>query len=72
MAQNFTDSVTNALQEAFSDAEQRKNSEVTENHLLAAFLQDPNGYFRSIMSTLNANPQQLISKVQQEVIGRLQ
>lgn len=67
MAQNFTDSVAEALQGAFSNAEQRKNSEVTENHLLEAFLNDPNGYFYSIMTGLNANPQLLVSKVQQEL-----
>lgn len=67
MAQNFTDSVTDALQQAFSDAERRKNSEVTENHLLEAFLNDPNGYFCSLISNLNLNSQALIHRVQQEL-----
>ncbi len=67
MAQNFTDGVTAALQEAFSDAEARKNSEVTENHLLGAFLNDPNGYFYSLLSNLNTKPQLLISRLQQEL-----
>lgn len=67
MAQNFTDSVTNALQEAFTDAQQHKNTEVTENHLLEAFLKEPEGYFNSILTNINANPDTLIQKVQQDL-----
>jgi ATP-dependent Clp protease ATP-binding subunit ClpB len=65
MNPNFTDAVTNALQQAFSDAQERKNTEVTENHLLLAFLQDPAGYFHTILSNLNADPNSLLQKVQQ-------
>ena len=50
MQQNFTDSVTTALQGAFADAQQRKNTEVTDNHLLNAFFQEPDGYFNSILT----------------------
>ncbi|MBA2727546.1 MAG: AAA family ATPase, partial [Parachlamydiaceae bacterium] len=67
MAQNFTDSVTEALQQAFSDAARRKNSEVTENHLLEAFLNDPNGYFCSLITKFDGNCQSLIHRVQQEL-----
>ncbi len=34
MPQNFTESVTNALQEAFNEAQQQHKTEVTENTLL--------------------------------------
>lgn len=67
MAQNFTEAVTTALQEAFSDAEKRKNSEVTENHLLEAFLEDPSGYFYSLLTNLETDPQTLVGKLQQEL-----
>lgn len=63
MAQNFTDAVTNALQEAVSDAQRRQNTEVTENHLLWAFLEDPNGYFDSILDNLNTKPADLLTEV---------
>ena len=53
MAQNFTDRVTQALQQAFKDAERRKNREVSDNHLLYAFLEDPKGYFYTVLSYLN-------------------
>lgn len=61
--QNFTDAVSNALQQAFAEAQERKNTEVTENHLLLAFLEDPNGYFRSVLTQLGANPEELEEKV---------
>jgi len=63
MTHNFTDAVTTALQEAYSDAQKRQNTEVTENHLLFAFLEDPQGYFSSVLSHLNANPQSLRQEI---------
>lgn len=67
MNQNFTDAVATAIQNAFTDAQNRKNTEVTENHLLFAFLQDPEGYFNSILTNLNTDPQTLIQKVRQDL-----
>lgn len=67
MDQNFTEAVTNALQEAFSEAQRRNNTEVTENHLLYAFLSEPEGYFNSILNHLNASPQTLLKEVQQSL-----
>jgi ATP-dependent Clp protease ATP-binding subunit ClpB len=67
MAQNFTDGVTQALELAFDAAQSAKNSEVTENHLLYGFLQDSEGYFNSLLSSLNANPKKLLELVQEEL-----
>lgn len=67
MAQNFTDSVTNALQEAFQSAQSRNGSEVTENDLLKAFLEDPKDYFSSILSNLNTDPKSLLGDVQRYI-----
>ena len=67
MAQNFTDSVTNALEHAFAKAQEQKNTEVTDNQLLLSFLQDPKGYFSEILTSLNTHPSSLIQKLQQEV-----
>lgn len=67
MAQNFTDAVTEAIQEAFSDAQQRNNTEVTENHLLLAFLKDPEGYFNSFLKNLNTNPSHLTGEVEKQL-----
>lgn len=67
MAQNFTDAVTEALQKAFADAQESNNTEVTENHLLLAFLEDPEGYFNLVLNQLKTNPQELAALVQQNL-----
>ncbi len=60
---NFTDSVSQAIQSAFAEAQRRKNTEVSENHLLWAFLEQPEGYFNTILSALELQPQTLMSLV---------
>lgn len=60
----FTDSVTTALQAAFAEAQRRNQTEVTENHLLWAFMQDPQGYINSILSNLGTKPQSLLREVE--------
>jgi len=67
MAQNFTDAVTQALQQAFVEAQKRNNTEVTENHLLLSFLEDPEGYLNSILESLNANPVDLSEQVRRSL-----
>ncbi|HEV8053010.1 MAG TPA: AAA family ATPase [Parachlamydiaceae bacterium] len=67
MNQNFTDSVTAALQNAFSQAQEEKKTEVTDNQLLLSFLEDKKGYFTEILSNLNTQPSTLIQKLQQDV-----
>lgn len=67
MPQNFTDSVAEALQEAFRDAQERKNTEVTENHLLSAFLSKPEDYFCSVLNNMSSKPEQLLNDVQKEI-----
>lgn len=62
--QNFTEAVTNALQAAFTEAQNRKHAEVTENHLLYAFLQDEQGLFNTVLSSLNTNPMGLLDLVE--------
>lgn len=63
MEQKFTESVVKALQEAIQEAEKRKNPEVTENHLLYAFLSDPEGYFCRIASSLQLETKNLQNDV---------
>lgn len=55
MPQQFTEAVTEALQEAFRVAEQMHHSSVYDTHLLSALLSDKNGYFRAIISALGAS-----------------
>lgn len=64
MNQNFTDAVTQALNTAFADAQKRNQTEVTENHLLQAFLEDPEAYFTSVLGSFKGvNLQNLIQEV---------
>ncbi len=63
----FTESVTIALQNAFAEAQRRNQTEVTENHLLGAFLQDPQGYFHSILTHLGTQPQVLLREVERDL-----
>jgi ATP-dependent Clp protease ATP-binding subunit ClpB len=67
MNPNFTDAVTNALQTAFSEAQKRQNTEVTDDHLLYAFLLDPQGYFNSILTNLKTDPKSLLDDVQRKI-----
>lgn len=64
---SFTDSAADALQTAFSEAQRRNHTEVTENHLLWAFLQNPQGYFHSILSHLGTKPQTLLREVEHQL-----
>ncbi len=64
MNQNFTDSVTEAIQAAFAEAQRRNQTEVTENHLLWAFLKDREGYFFSILDGLGTSPHKLFREVE--------
>lgn len=67
MNPNFTEAVTQALQQAFGEAQQHHNTEVTENHLLSAFLSDPQGYFYSVLDNLDTQPQTLARDVKESL-----
>jgi ATP-dependent Clp protease ATP-binding subunit ClpB len=59
MTPNFTDQVQNTIQNALDIAISKKNAELHENHLLLAFLQDPQGYFKTFFSSLHIDTQEL-------------
>ncbi len=63
----FTENVTEALQDAFNEAQRRKHTEITENHLLWAFLQNNQKYFYSILTNLNTQPQILLNEVERDL-----
>lgn len=52
MMPQFTDAVTQALQTAVQIAEERQHTQVTENHLWAAFLADSKGYFYTLFTSV--------------------
>ena len=67
MAQNFTDSVTTALEKAVQDAQGRNNTEVTENHLLKGFLEEPEGLFLNLLNGLGAKPDELMAAIDKDL-----
>jgi len=69
MNQNFTEAVTAALQSAFNEAQKRHHTEFTANHLLLAFLEEPQGYFRSLLSAFHADIGSLENLLQEHLDG---
>ncbi|WP_075883092.1 ATP-dependent Clp protease ATP-binding subunit [Candidatus Protochlamydia sp. W-9] len=67
MNQNFTDHVAEAIQAAFAEAQRLNHTEVTENHLLWAFLKDKEGYFYSVLNGLGTNPQKLFQETEDNI-----
>lgn len=67
MEKQFTEIVQKAFEHSLEDARERKHLQITENHLLAAFLQDPNGYFSSILSALNIPPSDVLDGVEKQL-----
>jgi ATP-dependent Clp protease ATP-binding subunit ClpB len=59
MGPNFTDSVTAAMNQAVTDAQNARHTEVSENHLLLALLGDPEGYFAGLLRSLGVDVEQL-------------
>lgn len=59
MEHKFTDAVSDALQSAFNEAQTQQHTEVSDNHLLWAFLSDPKGYFCTLLNGLSADTQTL-------------
>lgn len=67
MKPQFTDSVAEALQAAYLLAEEKKQTELTESHLLTALLADPEGYFCTLIRSLNLSADTLKQYVQKAV-----
>lgn len=67
MAQNFSDSLAGALEGALRIAREKNQSEVSENHLLWALLEDGEGYFVTILSELKGDSGQLMERVKEAV-----
>ncbi len=64
MAPQFTEAVTQAIEQAFQHAQSKSHVEVTENHLLRALLLDPQGYFASIIGSIGLDSSLLLNQVE--------
>lgn len=63
MPPQFTETVVQAIEQAFQEAQAHHHTEVTENHLLQALFSDPQGYFQTFTTTLNLNAQELLDQL---------
>ena len=64
MAPQFTEAVSQAIEEAFQNAQEHHHTEVTENHLIHAFFSDPQGYFSTFASSYDLNIKELITSLE--------
>ena len=67
MVMPFSDSLTNALQQALENAQNRGNTEVGENHLLAALLMEGDGYFSTIARAAKIDVETLLKACEKEL-----
>lgn len=64
MAPQFTEAVTQAIEEAFQHAQANKHTEIGDNHLLRALLIEANGYFANICQVVGMDPSLLLKQVE--------
>lgn len=67
MELQFTDSVSKVLSAAVKDAEKRRNTEVTEYHVIRAFFEDRAGYFHTICQGLGLDPSPLVMELEKKL-----
>ncbi|MEN9343613.1 MAG: Chaperone protein ClpB [Chlamydiota bacterium] len=63
----FTDAVQEAFHKSLSLAKEKQHSQLTEHHLLWAFLQDPKGYFSTLFYKIVKDPKALIKRMEEEL-----
>jgi ATP-dependent Clp protease ATP-binding subunit ClpB len=64
MAPQFTEAVTQAIEEAFQYAQANKHTEIGDNHLLRALLIEADGYFANICQVAGIDPSFLLKQVE--------
>ena len=67
MSENFSEAVAKALQFGFDLAQKKKHTLVTPEHVLLGFLEDPQGYFASIASSLGIDTHILKKEIEQKL-----
>ena len=67
MEHNFTQSVALALEGAYKMAQELKNSEISDYHLLYNFLEPKESYFNSILTDLGTNPATLLELTYKDI-----
>jgi ATP-dependent Clp protease ATP-binding subunit ClpB len=67
MKQQFTQQVGTALERAFAEAKERRNPQLTDDHLLYSFLGEPGGYFETFAKKHQLNSAQLREAVEKKI-----
>lgn len=67
MEHKFTESLEEGLQSSFQIAQNNKQTEVSENHLLLSLLQAPEGYFSTLIRFLGIPTEKLIEEAERAV-----
>ena len=67
MNPQFSDALTQALQDAIQYATENKHLEITENHLLRALLLDHQGYFVAICKAVGFDTSLLLKQVEEAI-----
>ncbi|NCF70445.1 MAG: AAA domain-containing protein [Chlamydiales bacterium] len=70
MTQNFTDQAQQAVEQALVIAQSNKHTELTEHHLLKAFLENKEGYFFELLSHFASKLE--VQKLEEELEQKLE
>ena len=63
MNPQFTDQVQEALEKGLRYAQEHNHTEISDNHLLWGFFQEPQGYFSTVAHTFKLNPSLLLPQL---------
>lgn len=67
MTPQFTEPVAVALEKGLQLANNKKHTELTEEHFLLSLLEDPNGYFQTFAKKNHLNTKELISALEKKI-----
>lgn len=67
MTPQFTEPVASALEKALQLAAKKKHTQLTGDHLLLSFLEEPGGYFQTFAKKHNLNIQQLRKSLEAKI-----
>lgn len=67
MTPQLTEAVATALQNALENAASKHHTEVSDAHLLAALLEDPQGYFSTFAEAIQLNREDLLEKLEESL-----
>ncbi len=67
MAIQFTEPVAAVLERALTIARERKHTQLTDNHLILSFLEEPDGYFQTFAKKHHLNEKELVAALKKKL-----